>query len=98
VPLCPPQIPNGLTWDGTQASVFRGQQLLSELMLLCNAVCVLVADSLSGLSPLFIGTEFDVSMWFKLKFMCFKEKRRHKEVRYIRVGNISLGKDHEHVI
>jgi hypothetical protein len=27
VPLCPPQISHGLTWDQTQASVVTGQQL-----------------------------------------------------------------------
>jgi hypothetical protein len=32
VPLCPPQIPHGLTWFQTQVCVVRGQWLIARAM------------------------------------------------------------------
>jgi hypothetical protein len=29
VPLCPPQVSHGLTWDRTQASAVRGRRLMA---------------------------------------------------------------------
>jgi hypothetical protein len=48
VPLCPPQIKHGLTWDRTRASAVRGRWLTAWAMarpmyicLLCAFVCVI---------------------------------------------------------
>jgi hypothetical protein len=39
VPLCPPQIPHGLTWDRTRASAVRGRRLTAWAMARPPSLC-----------------------------------------------------------